>query len=279
MNKITRICPALLLSCLPLLAGCATRAIPDNIRLPAEQGDANAQYEAGQMHYLGIDVPRDDEKAIGWYLQAAEQGHPDAQYKLGQMHQHGDGVPDDGKEVLRWYRMAAEQGNAKAQYGLGSLYYDGVGVRKDRDEASKWFMMAKDKLKTAAEGGDVDAQYLVGEAHENGRRGFPKNREAAAEWHRKAAVQGHPASQYTLGVMHILGRGVPKDEGEAAIWCGMAAERDWPPFVPEIYKGELCGMAPEHRQIFKEVVRQCEEQAKQKQAANAQDTMGGECSI
>ena len=45
------------------------------------------------------------------------------------------------------------------------------------------------------------------------------------KWHRLAAEQGAPYSQYTLGVMYISGNGVPQDAREAMKWFRLAAEQ------------------------------------------------------
>ena len=227
MKRITRISPALLLSCLPLLSGCinsggainfsgsgmvacvvsrlmecAPGGIPYGVKLAAEQGDADAQYQMGQAYdHGGKIVYTDSREAARWYRLAAEQGHADAQFKLGYMHHHGEGVAEDGKEALKWYRMAVEQGNAKAQYGLGMLYHEGFGVHVDHDESRKWFMMAAENLRTTAEDGDMDAQYLLGYAYEYGR-GVTTDRKEALKWYQKAAEQGHTGGgvdlEYTL---------------------------------------------------------------------------------
>ena len=45
----------------------------------------------------------------------AEQGDAEAQFNLGVMYANGEGVTQDDKEAVKWYRLAAEQGNAEAQ--------------------------------------------------------------------------------------------------------------------------------------------------------------------
>jgi TPR repeat protein len=45
-----------------------------------------------------------------------------------------------------------------------------------------------------------------------------KNPAEAAPWFRKAAEQGLPGSQMTLGMLYEQGLGVPKDENEAKRW-------------------------------------------------------------
>ena len=54
------------------------------IRLKAEEGDRDAQYELGWRHAIGMGFDMDDEVALDWLSKAAEQGHPLAQKSLGQ---------------------------------------------------------------------------------------------------------------------------------------------------------------------------------------------------
>jgi len=72
----------------------------------------------------------------------AEQGDADAQNNLGNMYDQGDGVTRDYKEAAKWFRMAAEQGNALAQYHLGILYANGEGVTKGYIQAHMWFTLS-----------------------------------------------------------------------------------------------------------------------------------------
>ena len=58
------------------------------------------------------------------WLPLAEQGNATAQNNLGNMYSEGKGVPQDYKEAVKWLRLSAEQGNAVAQYHLGIMYSD-----------------------------------------------------------------------------------------------------------------------------------------------------------
>ena len=68
----------------------------------------------------------------------AEQGDADAQFNLGQMYDDGQGVPQDAPRAALWYLRAAEQGHARAQHSLSVLYRLGRGVPKDDAEAVRW---------------------------------------------------------------------------------------------------------------------------------------------
>jgi S1-C subfamily serine protease len=69
---------------------------------------------------------------------SAEQGDTEAQYNLGVMYHQGHAVPQDYKKAVKWYRLSAEQGNASAQSMLGVMYYNGKGVLKDYVLAYMW---------------------------------------------------------------------------------------------------------------------------------------------
>ena len=58
----------------------------------------------------------------------AEQGNAKAQTNLGDMYRFGEGVPVNATEAVKWYRKAAEQGAALAQYNLGLKYQRGLVV-------------------------------------------------------------------------------------------------------------------------------------------------------
>ena len=104
----------------------------------AEQGDASAQYNLGQIYRQGLGVPEDYKTAVKWNTLAAEQGHAKAQYNLGVMYDNGQGVLQDYKTAVKWYKLAAEQGFAKAQYNLGGMYALGQGVIEDKVFAHMW---------------------------------------------------------------------------------------------------------------------------------------------
>ncbi len=79
-------------------------------------------------------------EAAKWFRKAAEEGDAVAQYNLGNMYSDGKGVPQDDAEALKWCRRAAEQGQADAQYSIGLLY--AYGGLLDYAEAYMWFSLA-----------------------------------------------------------------------------------------------------------------------------------------
>ena len=187
------------------------------LRRAAEQGNAAAQTNLGNMYSNGRGVQQDRAEAVRWYRLAAEQGFARAQTNLGVMYSDGRGVQQDRAEAVRWYRLAAEQGFARAQTNLGNMYSNGRGVQQDRAEAVRWYRLA-------AEQGFARAQTNLGVMYSDGR-GVQQDRAEAVRWYRLAAEQGYAAAQTNLGVMYSDGRGVQQDRAEAVRWYRLAAEQ------------------------------------------------------
>jgi TPR repeat protein len=79
-----------------------TKALQENTTL-AEKGDADAQFKAGLMYYLGQGVLRDYREALAWFKKAARQNNPYAQYNVGYMHEKGEGTPQDYGEAAKYW--------------------------------------------------------------------------------------------------------------------------------------------------------------------------------
>lgn len=108
----------------------------------AEQGDAQAQVELGDLYNNGGEVPRNRVEAVKWYRLAAEQRDPIGQQRLGDMYEFGLGVLADDAEAFKWMKLAAEQGNEKAQVSLGGYYARGDGVKQDLTMSYVWWAIA-----------------------------------------------------------------------------------------------------------------------------------------
>ena len=112
------------------------------LRVKANAGDADAQYNLGVWYHFGKGVPQDDAQAVSWFRKAAEQGDAGAQYNLGIAYRLGEGVPQDYAQAASWYLKSAEQGNPGAQFNLGLMYSNGQGVPQNYVEAHKWRNLA-----------------------------------------------------------------------------------------------------------------------------------------
>jgi TPR repeat protein len=76
----------------------------------------------------------------------------------------------------------------------------------------------------AAEQGYPAAQNSLGYAYEWGQ-GLEINLQLAVEWYRQAAEQDYAQAQNNLGTMYFLGKGVDYDEKQALHWYQKAADQ------------------------------------------------------
>ncbi len=107
---------------------------------------------------------------------------------------------------------------------LGLQYYRGHDVEQD-------YAKAVEHLQKAADLGDADAHYYLGDCYYNGQgvaQDYTKAYEyyaKAVEYFQKAADQGDAAAQNSLGFCYEHGHGVEKDLTKAAEYYQKAADQ------------------------------------------------------
>ena len=95
---------------------------------------------------------------------------------------------------------------------------EGIAAHRRGDYAA-----ALGELTPLAESGSADAQYVLGGMYALGQ-GVGRNLDAARQWYRLAADQGHLVAIHSLGVMRYFGNGVRQDYEVAGVWFQKAAE-------------------------------------------------------
>lgn len=126
-------------------------------RKAAEQGDARAQFQIGNMYFRGWGgLPGNDKQAVIWIRKAAEQGNADGQFQLGEFYEYSKGgLAKNMVQAVALYREAAEQGQPDAECALGDAYQHGRGgLPKDTKLANEWLR------KAAAHGNDLARRLL-----------------------------------------------------------------------------------------------------------------------
>lgn len=86
------------------------------------------------------------------------------------------------------------------------------------------YMRATECYRKAADQGHPEAQTSLGFLYENGS-GVTRDDVQAVMWYRKAAEQKEPYGQANLGLMYGAGKGVPQDDVEAIKWYRLAADQ------------------------------------------------------
>jgi len=162
----------------------------DPMKRPAVTSDAERLYQDAVAHLVGDGVPKDSDKALEFYRQAADMGHPQAQEDLGLIYYTGYGVEQNYVEAVKWYKKAALQGRIKSAYDLGIMHCRGEGTPVDDSEGAKWILVA-------AEAGSAEAQWALALMYGRGQ-GVPQDKEIARQWIRRVGDQGYSAAKKML---------------------------------------------------------------------------------
>ncbi|HAU0671671.1 enhanced entry protein EnhC [Legionella pneumophila serogroup 1] len=89
-------------------------------------GNAQTQFEIGQLFQYGIGLMQDDASAIIFYENAAEQKHLGAEYNLGILYLKRGKDENDYQQALNWLTDSAFKGNKRAQYVLARILRQGI---------------------------------------------------------------------------------------------------------------------------------------------------------
>ena len=76
------------------------------------------------------------------YAERADISHLERLYRLAQSYEHAEGIPRDYDRALNHYCQAAQEGSSKAAFNIGWMYLNGRGVTQDDDLAAAWFRAA-----------------------------------------------------------------------------------------------------------------------------------------
>lgn len=88
-------------------------------------GDAQSQFDIGQMFQYGIGVAQNNDSAIIFYQNAAAQQHLAAEYNLGILYLEHPKDANDYQIALNWLTDSAFKGNSRAQYVLSRILDQG----------------------------------------------------------------------------------------------------------------------------------------------------------
>jgi len=185
----------------------------------AKEGDAEAEYQLGELYRLGRGASVSVPLATKCYEQALAQGHANAGARLGCM--LWDGRKDRARAATL-LRKAAEDGSVIAQYKLALV---GTVAGLTEEQELEW-------LAKAAESGHADAQYRYGLEFKEGKR-VTASAEDALVWLRKAAEQGHPEAHREIAAL-LADR---KEVSEAFEWYRKGA------LLGDFYSQWMLGMA------------------------------------
>ena len=130
----------------------------------------------------------------------------------------GNGVEKDIPRAVELFeRAAGEDHHVESMKMLSWIYSQGDGVAVDERKIRKY-------IKMAAEAGDTDCQFAMGEVLLSDKD--PAKKKKCVPWFERAAEQNHPEAQRTLGIFCSTGKYLPKDDEKAVYWFQKAADQN-----------------------------------------------------
>lgn len=109
--------------------------------LLAKRGDISAQFRVATAYEQGIDVDRDLQVSLKWYMKAARQLHAASQYKVGYFYENALGVTKNIDVAMSWYKKARANGSDKASLRLNKTIYE-----KNRKAVKTEYLALQTKL-------------------------------------------------------------------------------------------------------------------------------------
>lgn len=141
-------------------------------------------------------------RAIAEWQPLADAGDADAQFNLGQAYKLGRGVPQDMERALDLFGSAARSGHLQAEANYGLIQFQ----NGNREEAMPYII-------SAAERGEVRAQYIYGTALFNGDLA-PRDWPRAYAMMTNAAAAGLPQATASIEQMNEYIPLEQRQEGE-----------------------------------------------------------------
>jgi TPR repeat protein len=97
-------------------------------------------------------------------------------------------------------------------------------IAEPSDAAGAYYRQDYALVQQLADGGNVEAMYLLGNMYSLGT-GVQQGYREAVKWYRQAADLGYMAAQFSLALMYDNGVGVPQNYAEALKWFSRAANQ------------------------------------------------------
>ena len=197
-----------------------------------DAGNRTAAFRLATMYHKGVDVPRDFEKSLLYYRQAAEDPvapNAYAAYELGRMYEKGEGISPDPAEAAKWYATAYQgfcqleengRGDDRLYYRMAMMNLHGVGTPEDVRKAATYF-------EKAVEGGNTFAAYTLASMYRQGNGVAPDDRRALQLYLMAAnnPTGSNAYAAYELGRMYREGIGTAPDPAESERWYATAYRR------------------------------------------------------
>lgn len=210
----------------------------------AEQGNKDGIYSAGWAYYSGEGTPQDFAEAADWFEKGIAVEHPKAMRVMAKMLYTGSGGEKDPDRAAELWQKSSDLGDPESAATFGKILMEGAqGIEKDQARACK-------HMRKAAEAGDADCMWRLGNAYKDGT-GVNISQEESRNWFVRAQQNGYVtpeqrvqqgAALYQQAVVFYTGQGVARDVGKAIQLFVAAAQRGHPVAAGNLANFFLAGL-------------------------------------
>lgn len=121
-------------------------------RKSAEQGNANAALQLGNLLHKGQVATTKFGDAADWYKTACTLDELSACHNVGVAYENGrNGVKRDYAEAAAYYLLAAERAFLPSQFNLAALHANSHVTSLDNREGLKWLLVAQKSARQCAD--------------------------------------------------------------------------------------------------------------------------------
>ena len=221
------------------------KAIFDEVRICAENGDAECMNTMGRFYTKGILVEKSNKEAFAWFNLAAGNGFTKAFWNLALMYAKGHGVEKNMSLAKKELNEIKESDTP--------IYYEGLG---EIEHMAGNHETAFENFRIAAELGDTYAKYfygiylLKGECcNKNIMPGIKNIKSAAKDGYTSACLLLARLYEkgYTEGGIEQSNTLAVKNYKSAAKNCSVEAQKR----LAEIYKKGILGVSENQKKSFK----------------------------
>lgn len=186
-----------------------------SIKMLADQGDAEAMIEYGEILMSGKEVEQNKEEAVNYFKKALDKGALKGMVLYADALFDGEGISQDKEEAAKLYKIASERGSIESAIKYADMLFIGDGVEMNKTVAIKIYKKAADK-------GDLSSVLKYADIVYNGD-GIDQDKEEAIHLYKSAADNGVVDAMFKYAVILYQGEDVDEDKKEAARYFSIAA--------------------------------------------------------
>ena len=166
-------------------------------------GDGDAAEILADSYVDGMDIKRDEGKAVEFFKLALRNGNKRVLYDLGMLHCHCPEIRNY-KKACGYFMEGHENGDRRCSFEYAMMKFHGRGTDTDKE-------LAFGILLKGAENGDKNCMGWVGHCYEDGIGVNPSKR-LAREWFERGHEAGDSYCSYRLAWFYMYGVTVNRDE-------------------------------------------------------------------